>query len=348
MTTVDVVVPVRDGARYLPACLDSVLAQTRAVDNIFVVDDGSVDESPAIVTAYAKRDPRVRLIRTEPRGLPHARNVGIKASSATFVAFVDSDDIWRPEKVERQMAVFEAAPEQVGFVHCAYFSIDAQGSDLARKGLPVPSKRGEIFNDLFDGYPLSGSASAVILRRELAVRAGLFDESLPFSEDLDLWLRLATICHVDFTPEALVGIREHAGSMQGRRDPGRPERRLLSRLHIFEKWMSVTVGNERLLNELRHDAVRIGVVRFLRGSKPGFHAVMHSRAPILTEAMFGDERGYRRYVRSALLPIAIADVTTLFRSTVVSYLAHEVVGRSPFLLRCCHRVGKLKNIQLPS
>ncbi len=74
---------------------------------------------------------------------------------------------------------------------------------------------------------------------------------------------------------------------------------------------------------------------------------MHGRAPVLAQAMFGDEPGYRRFVRAALAPIALDDLR-LLRTKIVSYLAHDVVARSPFLLRCCHRVGKLKNIQLPS
>src|SRR5690242_6590880 len=242
---VDVVIPVRDGARFLGACLDSVLAQTRTVESVLVVDDGSRDETPQIVAGYAKRVARIRLIQTEPCGLSHARNEGIRAASAEFIAFIDSDDIWKHDKIERQMAVLGAASKDLGFVHCAFFTIDEDGAKLDNPHLPTPSKRGDIFVDLLEGYPLSGSASAVVARRTALLQVGGFDESLTFGEDFDLWLKLARVSHVDYVSDQLVGIRQHAGSMQRRHDPTRRERRFLSHIYILEKWAEDVRGNQK-------------------------------------------------------------------------------------------------------
>ena len=336
--TVDVVIPVRDGARFLGTCLDSVLAQTYPLDGVFVVDDGSQDESPEIAAAYAKRDARIRVIRTEPRGLPHARNAGIRAGSAEFVAFVDSDDIWKPEKIERQMAVFGAASNDVGFVHCSFYPIDETGADLDSAHIPVPSKRGDIFFDLIDGYSLTGSGSAVVVRRSLLLRVGGFDESLTFGEDFDLWLRLAKVSHVDYVADALVGIHEHAGSMQRRHDPTRKERSFLSRICALEKFSDDARGNEKALAACLVEAVKVGLGRILRRREGGFYPVMHSRAPAFCEAMFVDARGYRRYI----VP-ASGLIIRHWLSTVVA----RVARRSRLLLWCCHRMGKLKHIELP-
>ena len=115
---VDVVIPVRDGARFLPACLDSVRVQSYAPRTIIVVDDGSSDGTPAILADYARRDPRFTIIRSAPVGVSHARNLGLKASLASYVAFLDADDVWDPTKLECQIGLFTDERPQLGFVHC--------------------------------------------------------------------------------------------------------------------------------------------------------------------------------------------------------------------------------------
>src|SRR5580704_7335083 len=95
---VDVVIPVRNGARYIASCLDSVIAQTMTVRSAIVVDDGSTDDTAEIVEDYMRRWPAMRLIRTCQRGLPHARNTGIANCRSPYVAFLDSDDIWEASK----------------------------------------------------------------------------------------------------------------------------------------------------------------------------------------------------------------------------------------------------------
>src|SRR5216684_4528269 len=94
---VDVLIPVRNGARFLPACLDSVIAQVYPTRAIIVSDDGSTDETPRVLAQYAGRVPKLQVVRSEAVGLAHARNLALAASQAPFVAFLDSDDIWQPD-----------------------------------------------------------------------------------------------------------------------------------------------------------------------------------------------------------------------------------------------------------
>jgi len=330
--TVDVVIPVRDGARFLPSCLDSVLAQTHAINQVIVVDDGSQDDTPAVISEYARRHPNVRPIRSEPRGVSHARNLGIGASSADLIAFIDSDDVWMPDKIARQVSLFERA--QVGFVHCGYFCIDQDGRPFEGVHVYAPVKRGNVFQDLLDGYPLAGSASAVVVRREALLQASGFDETLVHSEDADLWLKLARIGELDYVPDALVAIREHAASVQRRPNPRRRENDFLSRLYVLEKWLGVAEPASELVRVHRNEAAAIGFARMISRFEFGFYGIMQDRAPRMVERMFEDACDYRAAVRATASP------------QVRAWLARNVIARSAILLRCCQMFGRLKGYEV--
>jgi glycosyltransferase involved in cell wall biosynthesis len=330
--TVDVVIPVRNGARFLPACLDSVLRQARAPHRIIIVDDGSTDTTPTVISEYAKRHSNIQMIRSKPCGVSSARNLGIRASTADLVAFLDSDDIWKPEKIARQAALFEDAPN-VGFAHCSYFHIDQDGELLEGVPMVYPTKRGDIFLDLLDGYPLAGSASAVMARRELLLQVEGFDETLAHSEDQDVWLKLANVGRVDYVTDPLVGIREHDESVQRRPDRMRAEKDFIARLRVMQKWIKGLDRKPELLGAYRTEAIRLGLMRILFRFEFGFHRLMREQAPDVVDAMFENAADYRAGVRS----IAMREILSL--------LARRVVVKSPLLLWCCHRMGKLKEIQ---
>ncbi|HET9022789.1 MAG TPA: glycosyltransferase family 2 protein [Ornithinibacter sp.] len=109
--TVSVIVPVFDVAAYLPACVDSVLAQTYSALEVVLVDDGSTDGSSGICDGYASRDSRVRVVHQRNAGLSGARNAGIDASSGPLVTFLDGDDWWEPAFVERLAAALDEHPD---------------------------------------------------------------------------------------------------------------------------------------------------------------------------------------------------------------------------------------------
>ncbi len=260
---VDVLIPVRDGARFLRACLDSVFAQTLPARAVIVADDGSTDGTAHILSEYASRRPNLQVIRSQPRGVSHARNLALEASRAPFVAFIDSDDVWRPDKLAKQMALFAADRPELAFVHCAYFCIDEEGQRVAAR-VVAPRKRGDVFADLLQGYGIAGSASAVVARRDLVTAAGGFDEHLFHGEDWDLWIKMAKLGHLDFVPDELTGVRIHADGSQARIAAQGPEIFLLERLRILDKWVDRVPDGGRILEACRIEAVRVGVKNMLR------------------------------------------------------------------------------------
>jgi glycosyltransferase involved in cell wall biosynthesis len=309
---VDVLIPVRDGARFLPACLDSVFTQTLPARAVIVVDDGSTDETPRILSDYAARRPNLHVIRTAPHGVSHARNLALAASRATFVAFLDSDDVWLPEKLARQMALFAANPSQLGFVHCAYFCIDEDGRRVRRPRVIEPCKRGDVFADLLEGHGLAGSASAVLARRDLVTAAGGFDESLFLGEDWDLWIRMAKLSHVDFVPDALTGIRFHALGTQRQRAVDVPEVFLRERLRIVEKWLDRVPDSARLIDRYRIEAVRVAVKNVLR-FPPRWGLLRRLRASdvALARRLFPTRRAYARSLVHAVAEAVHRQTTSL-------------------------------------
>lgn len=126
--TVSVVVPTYNYARFLGRALDSVLSQTAPPSEIIVVDDGSTDDTAKVLDAYAKY---ITALRLPNRGVSSARNAGISIASGGFVALLDSDDVWLPTKLERQLALYSRHPE-CGAIGCGVEVVDALGATLRR------------------------------------------------------------------------------------------------------------------------------------------------------------------------------------------------------------------------
>jgi glycosyltransferase involved in cell wall biosynthesis len=186
--SVSVVLPTRDRAQLLERAVGSVLGQSWGDLELIVIDDGSRDETPAILSRI--QDPRLRCVRSQsPRGAPHARNLGIRHARGRYVAFQDSDDEWLPHKLERQIHAIEGR-QTVGVAYCDMYRVRTDGwvfyhrsPSIVRGRLVDPATR------YWQTYML-GAGSAVV-RRECLQGASAFDESLRSFEDLDLFLRLA-------------------------------------------------------------------------------------------------------------------------------------------------------------
>lgn len=230
---IDVVIPMRDGARTIRAALASVAAQSLPARQIIVVDDGSSDGSGDLVDGW----PGVRVIRTPPRGVSHARNTGINASDASHVVFLDCDDLWHPEKLRRQYAVFAANP-QAALVTCDHVQADPDGSLIAGT-LDAPRLRGHVFDGILaGGLAIRGWSSSAMVRRDALVDCGGFDESLDFGEDIDLWLRLARGSAFDYCPEVLSYVVNNPHSTTRRPSDGiRDTRIAMDYLRIIDKWI---------------------------------------------------------------------------------------------------------------
>lgn len=203
-----VVIPAYNAAWCVGKAVDSVLAQKGCGFEVVVVDDGSTDDTAAVLARYGDA---IRVVRQRNQGLSAARNAGIRAARGEFVAFLDADDWWLPGKLAPQLALLRARPE-VGFCSCAARVEDPDGRLLNL--WPAPRWRGPFLVHLFgSAADVAGSGSAVVARRALFDRVGGFDESLRSLEDIDMWMRLAAVTDYACLDEPLVVILKRPGSM---------------------------------------------------------------------------------------------------------------------------------------
>ncbi len=195
---VSCVVPVFNGALYLTEAIESIEAQTWRPIEIIVVDDGSTDGTPGIIAGPGGR---VRALGQPNRGPSAARNAGMAIASGEFVAFLDADDLWAPDKLARQMARFEAlAGLDVSLCHARNWWID------------------ELKHEATSDSDIMGSVSVAVIRREAVDRVGLLDETLRHKDWTDWLLRAADAGIVPETlPEALVLRRIHHHNMSRNR-----------------------------------------------------------------------------------------------------------------------------------
>ena len=205
MPAVSVVMPAYNAERYIAAALDSALAQTCRDLEVVVVDDGSADSTRQIVAGYG---PPVRLVEQANAGPSAARNHGVREAGGQFVAFLDSDDLWLPEKLAEQMALFDDG-RRVGLVYCHADRIDADGALVPTEHAVLP--KGQIFLTLLErNYCCT---SSVVVRREALERAGGFPEDMVWAEDWHLWLRVARHYELQAVERALVRHRVHGTSL---------------------------------------------------------------------------------------------------------------------------------------
>jgi len=187
MPQVSVIIPTFSRAEVLPIAIRSVLNQTFQDLEILIVDDGSSDTTQAVVKSFD--DDRIHYIRhPKPRGGAAARNTGIAHSRGEYVAFLDDDDEWNPEKLTRQVEKIVASPPDVGGVYTGCFVLDRNNDQIL--GQVVPVEDGDVQEALLAGNCIGG-ASSILIRHECLERVGLFDERLASFHEYDLWLRVA-------------------------------------------------------------------------------------------------------------------------------------------------------------
>lgn len=184
---VSIIIPAYNAARYVKGAVDSALAQTYPNVEVIVVDDGSTDNTAEILSPYAAAG-KIKYVKQENKGLAGARNAGIRVSRGAYVALLDSDDLFLPEKISRQAAALESHPD-FGVCYCdlIHFADSQKGRRFYHHRYKYPS--GDIFPDLLQAQLVN--PLAVMLRRSVLDAHGLFDESLRRSEDWEMWLRLS-------------------------------------------------------------------------------------------------------------------------------------------------------------
>ena len=205
---VSVIIPVYNREQYLPETLESVLGQTHRAIQIVVVDDGSTDKSAIVAQRYADREPdRITLIKQANSGQVAARNTALGHARGEYIAFLDSDDLWVSDKLERQLPLFR---ECVGLVYSGIETIDENGRTIDAQPCD-PRVRGNAWFELLQGNRMTGGS--VVISREAFERVGMFDANLDAAENWDLWIRISKHFEVDYVDLPLVRYRRHGGNM---------------------------------------------------------------------------------------------------------------------------------------
>jgi glycosyltransferase involved in cell wall biosynthesis len=204
--SVTVVIPSFNCARFIREAVDSALAQTVPPMEVIVIDDGSTDNTPEVMAVYAP-DPRVRYIRQKNAGQSTARNNGIRAAQGEFIALLDADDRWKPDKLEKQLDKF--SDDSIGVVFSGSQVFDEHGirsENRANESSCADMLQSLITTTVF--FP-----SSVVLRKRCFDTCGLFDESLKKVEDREMWIRLAKRYRFSCIPDCLVDYRLHGGAL---------------------------------------------------------------------------------------------------------------------------------------
>lgn len=193
---ISVVIPTYNRARLLRRALDSVYNQSLPPQEVIVVDDGSDDDTADFIR---RRYPEVRYQYQSKRGVSSARNRGIEMSCGEWIALLDSDDAWQPNKLHRQWKALQANPD---YLACHTDEIWVRHGRRVNPMKKHAKKGGRVFQD---NLPLCAiSPSSVIIHRKIFERVGRFDESLPVCEDYDLWLRICSHYPILFVEECLL------------------------------------------------------------------------------------------------------------------------------------------------
>ncbi|RUR35574.1 glycosyltransferase family 2 protein [Vreelandella populi] len=195
---VSVIIPVYNRAHLLHRSLDSVVAQTFKDIEILVIDDCSRDDPHSVIKEY--NDSRIKYIRQkENQGVAAARNRGLREAKGSFVAFLDDDDEWFPEKLSRQVELFLQSPPEVGLIYTGVETVMDEG----HSEIQLPTERGNAYRILLVKNCIHGGSSTM-MRRNIITNVGFFDENLLAIEDYDYWLRISRYYHFDFVEEPLV------------------------------------------------------------------------------------------------------------------------------------------------
>ena len=209
---VTVIIPTYNYGHFLGEAIQSVLDQSLQEWELIVVDDGSTDNTREVVAAFA--DPRIHYVHQQNRGNPAARNAALRLATGEYVAFLDADDMWFPEKLDKQVAQLDRLPPTVGLVYGDVYLFNNEDGTIIRsflQGRRPP--QGRILRELLDteGWFISDTGS--LIRREVFQRVGLYDESLWWYEDWEMWVRIAAAYEVAAMDEPVARCRRHSANL---------------------------------------------------------------------------------------------------------------------------------------
>lgn len=257
--SIDVIIPVYNGEEFILDAIKSVEAQTIKPNNIFIIDDGSTDNTANIIENYIKiSNSPITFVHKENGGPNSARNKGLSLSKTDYVAFLDADDTWIENKLEKQLEVFNTSTlSNLGLVYSDYNPINSNNNILDIRKIKIDKNfRGNAFKQVLSANKIIGSASSALIKREVFSVVGLFDEKLRFSEDWDMWIRISEKYDIDFSNEILVNIRTHKNNTTKN-----IYKNFLGEIDFFEKW-TLKTETSQIPKEWR-DRIIVQIIRRL-------------------------------------------------------------------------------------
>jgi len=207
---VSVIIPTHNREAFVVQAVQSVLNQTYKRIETIVVDDGSTDNTLEMLSKY--RD-KINYIYQERTERSRARNEGFRRSTGDYIAYLDSDDLWLPTKIEKQVDIFNKMPD-VGLVYVGVEFIDADGNPCDRELSWDEPERQVPYEDFMTHNIITGTTSSVMIRRTCLDRVGLFDETMNACEDFDLYRRIARYYKFYKIDLPLVRFRVHGENTQ--------------------------------------------------------------------------------------------------------------------------------------
>lgn len=239
---VSVIIPAHNAGDFIIETLLSVINQTYQNLEIIVIDDGSQDQTPQIVKNFMKKDSRIMLLQQFNQGVAAARNLGIKNAKGEYIAPLDADDIWYPQKIEKQVKCFLEADNCVGLVYTWSLEIDKEGFLTGGQDVVTEIEKNIFLPLIF--INLINTASTPLIRRSCLEVVGNYSDDLKQQnaqgcEDWELYLRIALHYQFRLVPDVLVGYRRVVGSMSRNHD-AMAKSMLLTLNKIKEKYSNIS------------------------------------------------------------------------------------------------------------
>jgi glycosyltransferase involved in cell wall biosynthesis len=211
---VSIIIPTFNRANFIAQAIDSVLAQTYDDFEVIVVDDGSSDMTPEILVGYV--DDRLVHLTQNNRGRSSARNRALTIARGEYIAFLDSDDTYLPDKLALQVSFLDNHPD-VGMVYTSAACIDEEGRGIDYRY--IASMSGLIYRYIAFFEPITITLPTVMARRSVFEKVGVFDESMDRFEDTDMWRRISKITYIQAMPIETCKLRTHHGNRLASQSP---------------------------------------------------------------------------------------------------------------------------------